>query len=221
MSEWLLLEGVRKSFGRLEVLRGIDLAVSPGEVCCLLGPSGSGKSTLLRCVNHLEKVDRGQIWVDGDLVGYRRAGRKLHELSEREISRQRAEIGMVFQRFNLFPHMTALANVADPPRVVLGLSKAEARERAVKEGRMRSEPVYFGGADNDEPSEDEVQDPPPCGYELSKEQRAQVKLTMALLGIAARGTYVPMSQESEPVIALLLDERAERHSVAAEPDMEC
>ncbi|MDQ3963294.1 MAG: M14 family metallocarboxypeptidase [Actinomycetota bacterium] len=97
----------------------------------------------------------------------------------------------------------------------------EARERAVEEGRERSEPVYFGGADNDEPSEDEVQDPPPCGYELTKEQRAQVKLTMALLGIDTRGTYVPMDQESEPVIALLLDERAERHSVAAEPDMEC
>ena len=97
----------------------------------------------------------------------------------------------------------------------------QARERAIEEGRARSEPVYFGGADNDEPSEDEVQDPPPCGYDLSKEQRAQVKLTMALLGIHTRGTYVPMSQESEPVIALLLDERAERHSVAAEPDMKC
>jgi polar amino acid transport system ATP-binding protein len=123
--------GVRKSFGRLEVLRGIDIAVSRGEVCCLLGPSGSGKSTLLRCVNHLEKVDRGQIWVDGDLVGYRRAGRKLHELSEREISRQRAEIGMVFQRFNLFPHMTALENIMYAPCTVRREPRAEVRDRAM------------------------------------------------------------------------------------------
>ena len=97
----------------------------------------------------------------------------------------------------------------------------QARERAIKEGRLRSEPVYFGGADNDEPAEEEMQDPPPCGYELSKEQLAQVKLTMSLLGIDARRTYVPMAQESEPVIALLLDERAERHSVAATADMKC
>jgi polar amino acid transport system ATP-binding protein len=122
--------GVRKSFGRLEVLRGIDVSVSRGEVCCLLGPSGSGKSTFLRCVNHLEKVDSGQIWVDGELVGYRRAGRKLHELSEQEISRQRAEIGMVFQRFNLFPHMTALENIMYAPSVVRRESRAEVRDRA-------------------------------------------------------------------------------------------
>lgn len=96
-----------------------------------------------------------------------------------------------------------------------------ARARAIKEGRLRSEPVYFGGADNDEPSEEEMQDPPPCGYELTKEQVAQVKLTMALLGIDARGTYVTMAQESEPMIALLLDERGERHSVAATADMKC
>ena len=96
-----------------------------------------------------------------------------------------------------------------------------ARERAIKEGRLRSEPVYFGGADNSEPAEDQVQDPPPCGYELTKEQLAQMKLTMSLLGIDARGTYVTMGQEAEPVIALLLDERGARSSVAATADMKC
>ena len=124
-------KGVRKSFGRVDVLRGIDIAVSRGEVCCLLGPSGSGKSTLLRCVNHLEKVDAGQIWVDGELVGYRRAGRKLYELSEQEISKQRAEIGMVFQRFNLFPHMTALENIMYAPRTVRRESRTTAQDRAM------------------------------------------------------------------------------------------
>ncbi len=122
-------EGVRKHFGRLEVLRGIDLEVAPREVMCLLGPSGSGKSTFLRCINHLENVDAGRLSVDGELVGYREAGGKVHELREKEVARKRAEIGMVFQRFNLFPHMTALGNVVEAPTRVRGEGKAEARER--------------------------------------------------------------------------------------------
>jgi polar amino acid transport system ATP-binding protein len=113
-------EGVHKRFGRLEVLNGISLDVENGEVMCLLGPSGSGKSTFLRCINHLEKIDAGRLSVDGELVGYREAGGKLHELRESEVARKRAEIGMVFQRFNLFPHMTALENVTLAPMRVLG-----------------------------------------------------------------------------------------------------
>src|SRR5256714_7461895 len=104
-------EAVYKNYGRLEVLRGIDLQVWPREVMCVIGPSGSGKSTFLRCVNHLEKINAGRLWVDGELVGYRQKGDKLHELRDREVSAQRRDIGMVFQRFNLFPHMTALENV--------------------------------------------------------------------------------------------------------------
>src|SRR3981081_1242726 len=100
-------EGVHKRYGRLEVLRGIDLEVAPKEVTCLIGPSGSGKSTFLRCINHLEKIDAGRLYVDGALVGYTHRGDKLYELPEREVCRKRAEIGMVFQHFNLFPHMTA------------------------------------------------------------------------------------------------------------------
>ncbi len=108
-------ESVRKRFGRLEVLKGISLEVQPGDVMCMLGPSGSGKSTFLRCINHLEKINGGRLWVDGELVGYRQSGDKLHELRDREVCRKRAEIGMVFQHFNLFPHMTALENVAEAP----------------------------------------------------------------------------------------------------------
>ncbi|MFU8853474.1 amino acid ABC transporter ATP-binding protein [Micromonospora sp. SL1-18] len=108
-------EQVHKSFGPLEVLKGIDLEVRAGEVCCLLGPSGSGKSTFLRCINHLEKINAGRIWVDGDLIGYRERGGKLHEMRDKEVAAQRQAIGMVFQRFNLFPHMTALANVMEAP----------------------------------------------------------------------------------------------------------
>jgi polar amino acid transport system ATP-binding protein len=122
-------EAVHKRFGRLEVLKGIDLEVGRGEVLCLLGPSGSGKSTFLRCINHLEKINAGRLSVDGELVGYREAGGKLHELHEREIARKRAEIGMVFQHFNLFPHMTALENVALAPVRVAGVSREEARQR--------------------------------------------------------------------------------------------
>ena len=123
-------EAVHKRFGRLEVLKGINLKVEPGEVMCLLGPSGSGKSTFLRCINHLEKIDAGRLWVDGELVGYREAGGELHELRESEVSRQRAQIGMVFQQFNLFPHMTALENLIEAPTRVLKLGRDEARERA-------------------------------------------------------------------------------------------
>ncbi|WP_458249499.1 amino acid ABC transporter ATP-binding protein [Streptomyces sp. MAI_2237] len=123
-------EGVRKHFGRLEVLKGIDLTVERGQVCCLLGPSGSGKSTFLRCINHLEKVDGGRLTVDGDLVGYRQHGNKLHELREREVAQRRRDIGMVFQRFNLFPHMTALENITEAPVKVGAVAKSEARDLA-------------------------------------------------------------------------------------------
>ncbi|MCQ4208093.1 amino acid ABC transporter ATP-binding protein [Streptomyces longispororuber] len=109
------VKSVRKSFGPLEVLRGIDLDVQAGEVTVVLGPSGSGKSTLLRTINHLEKVDSGWISVDGSLVGYRRSGDKLYELREREVLRQRTQIGFVFQNFNLFPHLTVLENVTEAP----------------------------------------------------------------------------------------------------------
>ncbi len=123
-------QAVHKSFGDVEVLRGINLEVAPQEVCCVIGPSGSGKSTFLRCVNHLEKIDAGRLWVQDMLVGYRESGGKLHELREKEVSAQRRDIGMVFQRFNLFPHMTALGNVMEAPVRVKGESKAVARERA-------------------------------------------------------------------------------------------
>ncbi len=125
-------EGVRKSFGHVEVLKGIDLEVAPGEVVCVIGPSGSGKSTFLRCINHLEKVDAGRLWVDGHLVGYRERGGKLHELPDREVAAQRRDIGMVFQRFNLFPHMTALENVVEAPVGVKGVRREEARARGVE-----------------------------------------------------------------------------------------
>jgi polar amino acid transport system ATP-binding protein len=128
----VLAEGVHKYFGRLEVLKGIDLEVQRGEVCCLLGPSGSGKSTFLRCINHLEKVTAGRLSVDGDLVGYRQDNGKLYELKERETARARAQIGMVFQRFNLFPHMTALGNVAEAPIKVQAESKSVALDRGRK-----------------------------------------------------------------------------------------
>jgi polar amino acid transport system ATP-binding protein len=123
-------EGVHKRFGRLEVLKGITLDVDRGEVMCVVGPSGSGKSTFLRCINHLIKIDAGRLSVDGELVGYRQQGDKLYELRESEVARKRAEIGMVFQRFNLFPHMTALQNVIEAPVRVKGLSRDAAVERA-------------------------------------------------------------------------------------------
>src|SRR3954468_8513281 len=127
MSDAILrAEGVHKRYGRLEVLKGISLEVKPQEVMCLLGPSGSGKSTFLRCINHLEKIDAGRLWVDGDLVGYRQAGDKLHELRESEVATKRTAIGMVFQRFNLFPHMTALENVIEAPIYVKKIDPAAA-----------------------------------------------------------------------------------------------
>ena len=125
-------EAVRKSFGHVEVLKGIDLQVAPQEVMCVVGPSGSGKSTFLRCINHLEKINSGRLWVDGKLVGYREHGGKLHELRDREVAAQRRDIGMVFQRFNLFPHMTALENVMEAPARVRRVRKDDARARAAE-----------------------------------------------------------------------------------------
>jgi polar amino acid transport system ATP-binding protein len=122
----LRAENVSKRFGRLEVLKGVSLEVNPREVVCVIGPSGSGKTTFIRCINHLEKIDSGRIEVNGHLIGYRERGGKLVEDSERNIARQRAEIGMVFQRFNLFPHKTALENVIEAPIHVRGTSKDEA-----------------------------------------------------------------------------------------------
>ena len=127
---------VRKSFGATEVLKGITLTVEPGGVAVIVGPSGSGKSTLLRTINHLEKVDGGFIAIDGTLVGYEVRGHRLHELREKDILKQRTEIGMVFQNFNLFPHLTALENVTEAPVVAPRAgnpgSKAEARERGLE-----------------------------------------------------------------------------------------
>ena len=123
-------EQVHKSFGHLEVLKGIELEVAAGEVCCLVGPSGSGKSTFLRCINHLERIDAGRLSVDGELIGYREHAGKLYELHEKEVARKRREIGMVFQSFNLFPHMTALANIMEAPIRVKGESMAVVRERS-------------------------------------------------------------------------------------------
>ncbi|MUH46271.1 MAG: ATP-binding cassette domain-containing protein [Actinobacteria bacterium] len=125
-------EQVHKSFGHLEVLKGIDLEVAPGEVCCLVGPSGSGKSTFLRCINHLERIDSGRLSVDGELIGYREQGGKLYELHEKDVARKRQEIGMVFQSFNLFPHMTALANIMEAPIRVKRESASVVRERSTR-----------------------------------------------------------------------------------------
>jgi polar amino acid transport system ATP-binding protein len=144
--------GVRKHFGRLEALRGVDLTVEHGSVMCVIGPSGSGKSTFLRCINHLEKVDAGALSVDGELVGYERRGAKLYELGDRDVARKRAEIGMVFQRFNLFPHMTVLQNVTEAPVRVKGDARAAAAERGKRlldrvglQGRADSYPRQLSG----------------------------------------------------------------------------
>ena len=122
----LRVEGVRKSYGHVEVLKGIDMQVKPGEVACLVGPSGSGKSTFLRCINHLEKINSGRLYVHGELVGYQEKKGRLYELSDREVCRKRAEIGMVFQNFNLFQHMSVLENIIEAPTRVLKISKEEA-----------------------------------------------------------------------------------------------
>jgi polar amino acid transport system ATP-binding protein len=153
MSEPMVVaEGVHKSFGRLEVLKGIDLVVQPGQVMVVIGPSGSGKSTFLRCINHLEKIDAGRIRVDGELVGYREAGGKIYELREREVAERRSHIGMVFQRFNLFPHMTALENVIEAPVQVKNVPRAKAmglgRELLEKVGlgdKFRAYPSQLSG----------------------------------------------------------------------------
>ncbi len=123
---------VHKSFGQLEVLKGIDLEVMPGEVVCLLGPSGSGKSTFLRCVNHLEKVTAGRLYVDGELIGYREKDGVLHEISEKDAARQRLNIGMVFQQFNLFSHRTVIENIIEAPVQVKGEDAKSATERGMK-----------------------------------------------------------------------------------------
>ncbi len=124
---------IHKRFGAVEVLKGVDLEVEAGKVVCIIGASGAGKSTFLRCINHLERPDLGYIMVGGELVGYRRVGRRLHEVNERELCAARAGIGMVFQRFNLFQHMTVLDNVAIAPTLVRKLERgaAEARARAL------------------------------------------------------------------------------------------
>jgi polar amino acid transport system ATP-binding protein len=131
MSAMVEAIGVRKRFGVNEVLRGIDLTVERGQVVCLLGPSGSGKSTFLRCINHLEKINAGSISVDGQLVGYRRQGDVLHELKDDEIAERRSEIGMVFQHFNLFPHMTVLENLVEAPVQVRREKAKDARARGM------------------------------------------------------------------------------------------
>lgn len=120
---------VCKNFGAVKVLKGISLEVGRGQVACMIGPSGSGKSTFLRCINHLERVDAGRLYVDGELVGYAERGSKLHELSPKVAARQRREIGMVFQHFNLFPHRTALENIIEAPILVKKIKRAEAVER--------------------------------------------------------------------------------------------
>ncbi|MFT4063792.1 amino acid ABC transporter ATP-binding protein [Paraburkholderia sp.] len=131
---------IRKSYGDFQALQGISLDVAQGEVLCIIGPSGSGKSTFLRCINQLEQIDGGALWVNGELAGYRQAGDKLHELSERQIARQRLATSMVFQRFNLFPHKTALENVIEGPVQVLRRNRAQAE----KEARTLLERVGLG-----------------------------------------------------------------------------
>lgn len=123
---------IRKSFGSNEVLKGITLQVEAGQVLCILGPSGSGKSTFLRCINHLETINGGRLYVDGELMGFKERGDAIYEMKPNAIAAQRSEIGMVFQRFNLFPHLTALENVIEAPVGVKGVSKAEATQKALE-----------------------------------------------------------------------------------------
>jgi polar amino acid transport system ATP-binding protein len=129
------VEALCKSYGSVEILKGIDLTVMPGDVTCLVGPSGSGKTTFLRCINHLEKINSGRLYVNGELMGYRERDGRLYEMKDRDVCRQRASIGMVFQSFNLFQHMTVLENIIEAPQRVLGEPKAEvvARARALLE----------------------------------------------------------------------------------------
>lgn len=141
-------ESVWKSFGKLDVLKGINLVVKPRETFVLLGPSGGGKSTLLRCINHLEKIDAGRLWVDGELMGYKQKGDVLHEMPPRDVSRQRSNIGMVFQRFNLFPHLTAIENVMEAPirvkKVPPKQAEAEAEILLSQVGLQEKLDVYPG-----------------------------------------------------------------------------
>ena len=126
----VVAENVHKNFGSLEVLKGIDLQVGRGEVMCIVGPSGSGKSTFLRCINHLEKLTAGRLWVNGGLMGYRQKHGRLYELRDTEIAAQRRDIGMVFQRFNLFPHLSVLGNIIEAPVQVKRIPRTEAMGRA-------------------------------------------------------------------------------------------
>ena len=160
----LRVEGVRKSYGHVEVLKGIDMQVKPGEVACLVGPSGSGKSTFLRCINHLEKINSGRLYVDGELVGYKEKKRRLYELTDREVCRKRAEIGMVFQNFNLFQHMSVLENIIEAPTRVLKISK----EEAIVHARELLELVGLSGREESFPKE------------LSGGQQQRVAITRAL-----------------------------------------
>jgi len=143
------VQDVHKRFGLLEVLRGVNLQVKKGDVLVVIGPSGSGKSTLLRCINHLEKIDSGHIYIDGQLLGYREVNGRLIEEPEARVARVRAAIGIVFQRFNLFPHLTALGNVVEAPVHVRGLP----RKRAVEEGRRMLEKVGLADKMNVYPSQ--------------------------------------------------------------------
>ena len=143
---------VWKSFGNLDVLKGIDLEVMPGTVTCIIGPSGSGKSTFLRCVNHLEKVTAGRLYVDGELIGYHERGGILHEISEKDAAKQRRDIGMVFQNFNLFGHRTVLENIIEDPVHVKGQPVAQAKQRAMEllamvglESKADAYPIQLSG----------------------------------------------------------------------------
>jgi polar amino acid transport system ATP-binding protein len=160
----LRVEAVRKSYGHVEVLKGIDMQVKPGEVACLVGPSGSGKSTFLRCINHLEKINSGRLYVHGELVGYEEKKGRLYELSDREVCRKRAEIGMVFQNFNLFQHMSVLDNIIEAPMRVLKTSK----EEAVIYARELLELVGLSGREESLPKQ------------LSGGQQQRVAITRAL-----------------------------------------
>ena len=160
----LRVEGVRKSYGHVEVLKGIDMQVKPGEVACLVGPSGSGKSTFLRCINHLEKINSGSLYVHGELVGYQEKKGRLYELNDRVVCRKRAEIGMVFQNFNLFQHMSVLENIIEAPVRVLKISKDE----AIAHARELLELVGLSGREESLPKQ------------LSGGQQQRVAITRAL-----------------------------------------
>ncbi len=155
---------VRKSFGSLDVLKGINLTIGKGEVVCLLGPSGSGKSTFLRCVNHLERMTSGRIQVDGQLIGYHERNDRLYEMSGRELARQRQDIGMVFQRFNLFAHHDVLTNIPQAPMPIRG----DTRERAVSRAKELLKMVDLEGREDAYP------------YQLSGGQQQRVAIARAL-----------------------------------------